>query len=94
MNAATNAEYDVIVLGGGGSGLAAAIEARSLGRKVVVVEKGKNVGGTTAWSIGSISATNTPHQLAKGIKDFQLWYAEQTLNHAAGTPAVPVTAAR
>ena len=31
---------------------------------------------------------------AKGIKDFQLWYAEQTLNHAAGTPAVPVTAAR
>lgn len=69
MSSTPSSEFDVVVLGGGGSGLAAAIEARSLGRKVVLIEKDKNVGGTTAWSIGSISATNTPHQLAKGIKD-------------------------
>jgi fumarate reductase flavoprotein subunit len=60
---------DVIVVGGGGSGLAAAIEAASVGRRVVLLEKAPRLGGTTAWSIGSISATATPHQIAKGIKD-------------------------
>ncbi len=61
--------FDVIVIGGGGSGLAAAIEARTLGRRVVLLEKNPRLGGSTAWSVGSISATNTPHQLRKGIRD-------------------------
>jgi len=61
--------YDVVVVGGGGSGLAAAIEAASLGRKVVLLEKNDFVGGSTIRSIGSISASNTPHQLKLGIKD-------------------------
>lgn len=62
-------EADVVVVGGGGAGLAAAIEARSLGRSVILLEKGEKLGGSTAWSVGSVSATNTPHQLRKGIKD-------------------------
>lgn len=61
--------FDVVVVGGGGSGLAAAIEARTLNRRVVLLEKNPRVGGTTALSVGSISATNTPLQLAAGIKD-------------------------
>lgn len=60
---------DVLVVGGGGSGLAAAIEAATFGRNVTLIEKAPQLGGTTAWSIGSISATATPHQLACGIKD-------------------------
>ena len=60
---------DVIVVGGGGSGLAAAIEAASLERRVVLVEKNPKLGGSTAWSVGSISASNTPHQLKQGILD-------------------------
>ena len=55
---------DVIVVGGGGSGLAAAIEAASVGRRVILLEKAPKLGGTTAWSIGSISASATPHQIA------------------------------
>ena len=61
--------FDVIVVGGGGSGLAAAIEARALGRSVVLLEKNPQPGGSTAWSIGSVTATGTPHQARAGIVD-------------------------
>jgi succinate dehydrogenase/fumarate reductase flavoprotein subunit len=61
--------FDVVVVGGGGSGLAAAAEAARLGRGVVLLEKNPKLGGSTAWSVGSISITNSPHQLARGIRD-------------------------
>jgi succinate dehydrogenase/fumarate reductase flavoprotein subunit len=60
---------DVVVVGGGGAGMAAASEAARLGRKVVLLEKNDTLGGSTAWSVGSISATCTPHQLRRGIVD-------------------------
>jgi len=62
-------EYDVIVVGGGGSGLAAAIEARAAGARVVLLEKNPELGGSTAWSVGSVTASQTPHQIRKGIVD-------------------------
>ncbi len=61
--------YDVIIVGGGGAGLAAAIEARKTGRAVLLVEKNPALGGSTAWSIGSITSSATPHQIEHGIKD-------------------------
>jgi len=61
--------HDVVVVGGGGSGLAAAIEARALTRDVVLIEKNPQLGGSTAWSIGSVTASGTPHQARKGIVD-------------------------
>ncbi|MBK8742542.1 MAG: FAD-dependent oxidoreductase [Betaproteobacteria bacterium] len=67
--AAAKLAADVVVIGGGGSGLAAAIEAASLGRSVVLVEKAARLGGSTALSVGSITATNTPQQLRQGILD-------------------------
>jgi succinate dehydrogenase/fumarate reductase flavoprotein subunit len=65
----SEATYDVVVVGGGGSGLAAAIEARAAGAKVALVEKNPELGGSTAWSIGSVTASQTPHQVRKGIVD-------------------------
>lgn len=62
-------DCDVLVVGGGGAGLAAAIEARDAGAQVVLLEKNPALGGTTAWSIGSFTATRTPQQLAAGIDD-------------------------
>ena len=60
---------DVIVVGGGGAGLAAAIEAAEAGARTVLLEKNQALGGTTAWSIGSVTASQTPHQRRQGIVD-------------------------
>ena len=60
---------DVLIIGGGGAGLAAAIEARSTGAHTILVEKNPELGGTTAWSIGSFTATGTPQQQKAGIED-------------------------
>ena len=69
-------QFDVVVVGGGGAGFAAAIEARSYGRGVVLLEKNPEVGGTTVWSVGSISASNSPHQIRSGIQDSPLHHWE------------------
>lgn len=60
---------DVLVVGAGGAGLAAAIEAAATGARVVLLEKNPRPGGTTALSVGSITVTRTPHQLRQGIGD-------------------------
>jgi succinate dehydrogenase/fumarate reductase flavoprotein subunit len=60
---------DVVVVGGGGAGLAAAIEARAQGCEVLLIEKNPRPSGSTAWSIGSITSSRTPHQARRGIED-------------------------
>lgn len=61
--------FDVIIVGGGGTGLMAAWSAARLGRSVVILEKCEQIGGTTALSVGTICATSTRLQKAAGIED-------------------------
>ena len=65
----TDTECDVVVVGGGGAGLSTAIEATSLGVKVIVLEKRSYLGGNTNSSTGGINAAETRFQEAKGIHD-------------------------
>jgi len=60
---------DVLVIGGGGAGLSAAVSASEEGVEVIVSEKCNSLGGTTALSIGSITACMTSYQRKKGIID-------------------------
>ena len=62
-------ETDVIVVGGGGAGLAAALEAARCGCDVVLLEKMPTLMGSTGLSVGSITATRTALQKRAGIDD-------------------------
>ncbi len=84
-----DAEVDVVVIGGGFAGLAAAIEAHNNNASVTVIEKMKAVGGNSAISDGGIAAAGTPAQHAAGIVDSpDLMYEDMLraglgLNHPA-----------
>lgn len=58
-------ETDVLVVGAGGTGLAAACEAVDNGAKVLVIEKSESAGGTTAMSGGVVQAAGTELQKSK-----------------------------
>lgn len=62
-------EFDLIVVGGGGTGLMAAYSAACTGAKVLLIEKNQQLGGTTGLSVGTICATSTRLQQEAGISD-------------------------
>lgn len=62
-------EVDVLVIGAGGAGLAAAVAAHDAGALVAVTEKLERPGGNTALSTGSLPGAGTRFQRAAGITD-------------------------
>ena len=72
-------EVDVLVIGGGGAGLSAAISAADLGSKVMVIEKMPLLGGNTVYSAGGLNAAETSSQKASGIEDSKQTYYEDTM---------------
>lgn len=60
---------DVIVIGSGFAGLAAAIEAKKAGAETIVLEKMPTAGGNSIINGGILTATGCPQQLKHGIKD-------------------------
>lgn len=69
-------ECDVLVIGGGGSGLAAACSVAQNGGRVVVLESQPQPGGTTGIAVGSYTAAETQFQRHSGIEDSFQHHAE------------------
>lgn len=60
---------DVVIIGAGGAGLAAAVEAAENGASVILVEKMPLVGGNTNYATGGMNAAGTRFQAEGGIED-------------------------
>jgi succinate dehydrogenase/fumarate reductase flavoprotein subunit len=60
---------DLIVIGGGGAGMAAALFAALDGLRPLLVEHTALLGGTTAWSAGTTWVPGTAHAAALGAED-------------------------
>lgn len=63
-----NKNYDLIVLGSGAAGFAAAVSASSLGLNVLLVEKADRFGGTSAISGGAVWLHDTDQARAAGLQ--------------------------
>lgn len=71
--------YDVVVVGSGGAGLAAAIQASEAGAHVVIIEKMPTIGGNTIKASVGMNAAETRFQKLKGIEDSKELFYEETL---------------
>ena len=65
----TQTETDVLVIGGGGAGLCAALSAAEQGAQVTLCEKTSVLGGATMLSSGKIPAVGTQQQMDMGEND-------------------------
>lgn len=71
---------DVVIIGAGGAGLAAAVQANQNGSSVIVVEKMGKVGGNTILAGGALNAVDDRSETAIKQNDSVEWHYEQTLS--------------
>ncbi|MCU5774067.1 flavocytochrome c [Erwiniaceae bacterium BAC15a-03b] len=71
--------YDVVVIGSGGAGLAAAIQASDEGASVLIIEKMSTIGGNTIKASVGMNAAETRFQKLKGIVDSKQQFYQETL---------------
>ena len=71
--------FDVVIVGSGGAGLAAAIQAHDEGAHVVIIEKMPTIGGNTIKASVGMNAAETRFQKLKGIEDSKELFYDETL---------------
>lgn len=77
--------YDVVIVGAGGAGMAAALQAQEAGMNPVILEKMPVAGGNTLKSSGGMNASETKFQEKAGIKDSNQLFFDDTLKGGNNT---------
>ncbi len=77
--------YDIVIVGAGGAGMAAALSAKDAGMNPVIFEKAPVAGGNTMKSSGGMNASETKFQEELGIEDSNELFFEDTLTGGKGT---------
>ena len=72
-------KYDIIIVGAGGAGMTAALEAKANGMNPVILEKMPVAGGNTTKSSSGMNASETKFQKEQGIEDSNDLFYEETL---------------
>jgi len=78
-------DVDLLVIGAGGCGLAAAIAGHDAGLSAAIVEKLDRPGGNSSLSTGSVPAANSRFQREAGITDDPATYARDLMGIARET---------
>ena len=76
--------FDVVVIGSGFAGLAAAIEARLAGASVCVLEKMRVIGGNSIINGGIMGVPGTPMQKKEGLEDSPELMAKDMMTEGGG----------
>ncbi|WP_319562568.1 flavocytochrome c [Marispirochaeta sp.] len=76
---AQDISVDIAVIGSGGAGLSAAIEAKNAGAQVIIIEKLSVAGGNTNYATGGLNAAETRFQEEQGIEDSAELFFEDTM---------------
>lgn len=78
-------KYDVIIVGAGGAGMTAALEAKAKGMNPVIFEKMETAGGNTNKSSSGMNASESKFQKEQGITDSNDKFYDETLKGGKGT---------
>lgn len=77
---ATDTECDIVIVGAGGAGMTAALQAADLGvEHIIIVEKTGSTGGNTSRATGGMNAAKTPAQDENEWKESTAAAVEKTI---------------
>ena len=88
-------DTDIVIIGAGGAGMAAAIMVQQAGKDFVLLEKMPYVGGNTTKATGGMNAAETHYQKEQGIEDSVELFVADTMKggHDLNDPALVQTLA-
>ena len=72
-------DCDICIVGAGGAGMTAAINATQAGKKVILLERMPYVGGNTTKATGGMNAAETHYQKEQGIEDTVETFIDDTM---------------
>ena len=70
---------DIVIIGAGGAGMTAAINATQAGKDVILLEMMPYAGGNTTKATGGMNAAETHYQKEQGIEDSVEQFVEDTM---------------